>query len=157
MADGNRASCSNSTGGGTAPHIDLSIFASRGPCPRTADPMPEGPDGARVCGTDDMPTHVGCAHNEVLALAQSKPNKGLILTKSVEYVKHLHEVCEALRAANGELHRQIDTIRQAVLGGQSLSPLSSRRSGEPTAAVPTATTRPTSSAPRSEVDGASPV
>lgn len=111
-----------STAGGTAPHIDLSILANRSTCTyqnNSHDGRSEDWDLRETLAGHQPGCDGSCAHSGVLSLAQSKPNKGIILTKSVEYIKHLHEVCEGLRTSNLELQQQLITIRQTVMGSSA--------------------------------------
>lgn len=105
-----------STGGGTTPHIDLSLFTRRS----TVDTLVLDGDtltaASEECQNDLerkanalAPVH---SSSETLALAQSKPNKGIILSKSVDYIKHLHEFCSILRTKNKEMQREIVELKK---------------------------------------------
>lgn len=140
----------SSTGGGTAPHIDLSIFAKSCPCTERKKAITASSVRNAVEHSDHESSSVNgisppstsarqarergealldavcdgtCsqANEAALELAQSKPNKGVVLTKAVEYIKHLHEICAAMRSTNVELQDQLDSIRRTILGGSSNS------------------------------------
>jgi hypothetical protein len=116
-----------STSGGTMPHIDLSLFTRP---KQTVDPTSsldlESIEGAASGSHRDFerkanalePVH---SSSETLALAQSKPNKGIILSKIVEYIKHLHEFCSVLRVKNSELMEELDRNKALVLMEPALS------------------------------------
>lgn len=88
----------HSTTGGTAPHIDLTPFA-RAPSTFEGGSVAEGEDGFEFNAD---------------SIASSKPNKGIILTKSVEYIKHLHDVSNTMRSTIQELQQQLAGVRRAL-------------------------------------------
>ncbi|UZJ54641.1 hypothetical protein CBS101457_003961 [Exobasidium rhododendri] len=117
-----------STAGGTTPHIDLSLF-TRKPFPSTIEHSIDR-DGNEDPLTHDVATQEQnqtelerkalalapvSSGSETLALAQSKPNKGIILSKSVDYIKHLHEFCSILRTKNKELQQEMDDMKDAMM------------------------------------------
>ena len=73
----------HSASGGTMPHINLKPFL-----PQRQDLLHES------LFIDD---------HQLEAIAQSKPNKGIILTKAVEYIRYLRHACAILRQDNERL------------------------------------------------------
>lgn len=75
-----------SANGGTLPHINLKPFLSQRP-----DLLHE------TFLFDGLPLD---------AIAQSRPNKGIILTKAVEYIRYLQDLCTILRQVNERLQSE---------------------------------------------------
>lgn len=73
----------HSASGGTMPHINLKPFL-----PQRQDLLQ---DNLFIDG------------HQLEAIAQSKPNKGIILTKAVEYIRYLRNACAILRQDNERL------------------------------------------------------
>ena len=110
----------SSTAGGTTPHIDLSLFARKPSDGHDA----QSPHDSNQTELERKAVALApvSSSSETLALAQSKPNKGIILSKSVDYIKHLHEFCSALRTKNKEMQQELDRMKDAVmLAGVSAS------------------------------------
>lgn len=108
-----------STSGGTMPHIDLSLFTRR-----PTDSLDMADITTTLQDNNNSSHHelerkanaLAPVHSssETLALAQSKPNKGIILSKSVEYIKHLHEFCSVLREKNRELQQEMGHFKDSA-------------------------------------------
>jgi Helix-loop-helix DNA-binding domain len=73
----------HSASGGTMPHINLEPFLSQ--------------------RQDLLQDNFFVDNHQLDAIAQSKPNKGIILTKAVEYIRYLRHACAILRQDNERL------------------------------------------------------
>ncbi|BGP27241.1 transcription regulator [Rhodotorula toruloides] len=77
-------------------------------------PLPGGASGS--------PPGSGFAAGAGMSAAGQKPNKGVVLAKSVEYIRYLQQVVELQQQQTAELMRQNTLLRQSFSSGTGSSP-----------------------------------
>ncbi|BGP03050.1 hypothetical protein NBRC10513v2_006774 [Rhodotorula toruloides] len=73
-------------------------------------------------GTSGSPPGAGFATGAGAAGTPQKPNKGVVLAKSVEYIRYLQQVVELQQQQAAELMRQNTLLRQSLSSGTGSSP-----------------------------------
>ncbi|PWN27854.1 HLH-domain-containing protein [Jaminaea rosea] len=82
------------------------------PMPASAIPSKKGDEGG-LLNVDDLAS--APADSETLAAAQARPNKSIILRKSVDYIRALQDFIEHQRRQNADLLRQRDELMGVMM------------------------------------------